>query len=550
MSDSSSVGSNNSEKTKKKIISPNINDIVSGRGSGSNRHEGNLQFRKLIRDNKQLYLSRTKNEKMLVARDIYYTIESMDPPGRFLQKNPETNAWFEIGKDRALEKISQALREKNSRQRQQHQVTLSTVPVEQAQFHGYGDNRVSYGGVNNRVPPPLNRNFVSSSPTPRSDGLNIYNNPMATSRNKPSHPISDRELFLQLTQELRQARENFGGQDEPHQQTRMTLRELSQRNAALSTENLGYDPRVAGAAGFQSLEGRITGRPAPVPKPSWFYESLPSIPGVDPQPRPHSQTDLLSHQHTPFRSSLEREQFLMSRRGQQNYTNPLAPSQQLFIETGQPPSLGNPYLRLSTPSQPGGRTQPPFVTPEQLLGTSSYHTRHCEESHPQNGFMVESYNNYDLDNQHNKKKKRKNKNKKRKQKDIHELTSPEEHENLKKKRLSRSQISAPLFKRSHKEQPEGKALVDELSTDHQGTLSEKKSRVICNARENTGTQGRVASTNNDQRRGGKDSPYGILIVPNTETYDSDDDNHTDEEASKSEGWGLEALSEAASLMKR
>ena len=86
---------------KKMAITPHINDIVSGRGSGSNRHEGNLYFRKLIRENKELYLSRPKNEKMLVARDIYHTIESLDPPGRFLQKNPETGSWFEIGKDRA-----------------------------------------------------------------------------------------------------------------------------------------------------------------------------------------------------------------------------------------------------------------------------------------------------------------------------------------------------------------------------------------------------------------------------------------------------------------
>ena len=93
-------------------VSPNENDVVSGRGSGANKHKGNLHFRNMIKDNKTYYLSLSKNLKMGVARQIYDDITSLDPPGRFLQKNPETDTWFEIKSDRALEKISQALREK------------------------------------------------------------------------------------------------------------------------------------------------------------------------------------------------------------------------------------------------------------------------------------------------------------------------------------------------------------------------------------------------------------------------------------------------------
>ena len=93
-------------------VSPNENDVVSGRGSGANKHKGNLHFRNMIRDNKTYYLSLSKNLKMGVARQIFDDITSLDPPGRFLQKNPETDTWFEIKSDRALEKISQALREK------------------------------------------------------------------------------------------------------------------------------------------------------------------------------------------------------------------------------------------------------------------------------------------------------------------------------------------------------------------------------------------------------------------------------------------------------
>lgn len=51
---------------------------------------------------------------MDVARAIYDKILSLDPPGRFLNKNPETDKWYVVKKDRALEKISQALRERPS----------------------------------------------------------------------------------------------------------------------------------------------------------------------------------------------------------------------------------------------------------------------------------------------------------------------------------------------------------------------------------------------------------------------------------------------------
>ena len=93
-------------------VSPNENDVVSGKGSGANKHKGNLNFRQLIKDNKSYYLSLSKNLKMGVAKRIFEQIAGLDPPGRFLQKNPETDAWFAIKDHRAHEKISQALREK------------------------------------------------------------------------------------------------------------------------------------------------------------------------------------------------------------------------------------------------------------------------------------------------------------------------------------------------------------------------------------------------------------------------------------------------------
>lgn len=58
-----------------------------------------------------VYLSSSKREKPKISCDIVNHIHSLEPPGRFLQKDSKTNLWYEIEDSRAREKTSQALRE-------------------------------------------------------------------------------------------------------------------------------------------------------------------------------------------------------------------------------------------------------------------------------------------------------------------------------------------------------------------------------------------------------------------------------------------------------
>ena len=95
------------------ILTSHENDVISGRGSAANRHVGNKNFRELVSWNKSLYVQLTKRDKCAMAREIYNIIINQNPPGRFIQKSPDSYIWCEIGKPRALEKISQALREKS-----------------------------------------------------------------------------------------------------------------------------------------------------------------------------------------------------------------------------------------------------------------------------------------------------------------------------------------------------------------------------------------------------------------------------------------------------
>ena len=96
------------------IVHPHPHDVLCGRGGSSNRHIGNTNFRDLVNCNKALYVTLTKRQKMMVARSIVQAVRNQNPRGRFLQKDPVTGLWGDIGRPRALEKTSQALREKAS----------------------------------------------------------------------------------------------------------------------------------------------------------------------------------------------------------------------------------------------------------------------------------------------------------------------------------------------------------------------------------------------------------------------------------------------------
>mmetsp|Transcript_2068 Transcript_2068/g.2981 ORF Transcript_2068/g.2981 Transcript_2068/m.2981 type:complete len:746 (+) Transcript_2068:143-2380(+) len=113
----------------KDIPSPHSNDVLCGRGGSTNRHIGNANFRQLIASNKPMYVTLTKKQKMMVARSIVDTVRSQDPPGRFLQKSAETGLWFDIGRSRALEKTSQALREKHTGPAASASSVVVTVPI-------------------------------------------------------------------------------------------------------------------------------------------------------------------------------------------------------------------------------------------------------------------------------------------------------------------------------------------------------------------------------------------------------------------------------------
>jgi len=86
------------------------NDVLSGRGGGTNVHPGNRNFRDLINLHRRTYLKARKNDKPTISRAIVRAIR--ESGGRFLKKKEKSNLWYEIGDDAAREKTSQALRQR------------------------------------------------------------------------------------------------------------------------------------------------------------------------------------------------------------------------------------------------------------------------------------------------------------------------------------------------------------------------------------------------------------------------------------------------------
>jgi hypothetical protein len=99
------------------------NDVLLGRGAASDRFEGNIQFRTLIRAHKSEYCSSMHpNEKAFIAQQIVQTIQSNQ--GRFLRKikfpgewvqDIDSPMWETVSDSVAAEKVKQAFRDMDHR---------------------------------------------------------------------------------------------------------------------------------------------------------------------------------------------------------------------------------------------------------------------------------------------------------------------------------------------------------------------------------------------------------------------------------------------------
>ena len=106
----------------------NENDVLLGRGKGSNNYIGNRKFRELITQHQQQYVSAKRKDKPVLAKFVSELVRSQDPPGRFLQYDTASQGYYEVSAEEVVRKTSQALREGKS-QRNKRRASSSNLHV-------------------------------------------------------------------------------------------------------------------------------------------------------------------------------------------------------------------------------------------------------------------------------------------------------------------------------------------------------------------------------------------------------------------------------------
>ena len=101
------------------IKEPTNNDVLYGRGGGTNHHQGNKRYCLLVEEKKVEYVNSKRLDKPVVALNIVKKWREQSPPGRFLKLDEKKGTWSDVGDKKAREKTSQALREKAPQIRQE-----------------------------------------------------------------------------------------------------------------------------------------------------------------------------------------------------------------------------------------------------------------------------------------------------------------------------------------------------------------------------------------------------------------------------------------------
>ena len=105
------------------VCKPSRNDVLFGRGHQCQNHSGNRYFREVVDRKKVQYVQTTKTaEKDAIAKSIFKSIKTLNPPGRFLKKCEDGHYYASSDKD-ALAKIKQALRENSKNLKEKLEIT-------------------------------------------------------------------------------------------------------------------------------------------------------------------------------------------------------------------------------------------------------------------------------------------------------------------------------------------------------------------------------------------------------------------------------------------
>jgi len=135
------TGSSNNNHNKQYVTDLHPHDVLFGRGSGPNDHEGNIRFRQYVAERKASYMATNhRATKTNIAREIVNLVENQG--GRFLKKldvaleDGAPDMYEVVDDDTVMEKAKQALRQNAAKVRGEQQLQA----VQQQQQHQKGSS--------------------------------------------------------------------------------------------------------------------------------------------------------------------------------------------------------------------------------------------------------------------------------------------------------------------------------------------------------------------------------------------------------------------------
>lgn len=112
-------------------IAPQPTDVIIGKGYRFQNHPGTKYYRSITAREKLFYdmqRSASIRARRAIAEKIVDEIcHDLNQPGRFLKKNEQTNCYEELGREVAIKKVWQALRDRKKSRR----LLIGSIFVEQ-----------------------------------------------------------------------------------------------------------------------------------------------------------------------------------------------------------------------------------------------------------------------------------------------------------------------------------------------------------------------------------------------------------------------------------
>lgn len=246
----------------------NPNDVLFGRGSGPNDHEGNIRFRSLVSERKAEYMATNHRQtKAKIARDIVAHV--INKNGRFLKKVEAAeakrlgipkgvDAWISVDDETIMEKAKQALRQQRdkgkSRSPNSSPIPAARKTIQPSQVESYVAANARFAAAGDadasrrtshmqNVAAELNSAYAQAQLHPNpyepipigSNALGPDNTTLSDWRNYTTAAI------MAQTQGIGQQQQNFAGQPTPQLDISNVAGLMSQPAARPPTSNTRRD---------------------------------------------------------------------------------------------------------------------------------------------------------------------------------------------------------------------------------------------------------------------------------------------------------------------